>query len=146
MGLKIDGTRSILGYYLPGGEERATNWMEVFTDLRGRGLKTVKITISDDLKGLERAIEEVYPVARHQLCWFHLKKNIKNRVRKSHWNEILKELNDIMEQDNQEEAERMMKEFINKWVRIYRSFYTLKSKIRNYLHFFLIFRKDKKLF
>jgi putative transposase len=58
----------------------------------------------------------------------------------------LNELDEIIEQDNQEEAEKMMKEFINKWVRIYRSFYTLRSKIRNYLHFFIFSGKIRSYF
>ena len=80
----------------PGGEERATNWMKIFMDLKDRGLKRVRMIISDDLKGLDEAIEETYPGVRHQLCWFHLKKNIRNKVRKRHWNEILSELDMIM--------------------------------------------------
>lgn len=119
MGVKVDGTRSILTYWLPGGEESATNWQEIFNNLKSRGLKTVKMIISDDLTGLEKAIQETYPTAKHQLCWFHLKKNIKNRVRKRHWNEILSELNSIMDEENQDKAEVRMREFIGKWSRIY---------------------------
>ncbi len=152
MGIRVDGTRSILTYWLLGGKESAINWQEVFNNLKSRGLKTVKMIISDDLKGLEKAIDETYPTAKHQLCWFHLKKNIKNRVRKRHWNEILSELNSIMDEENQEKAESRIREFISKWSKIYRSFKELKDQlqIRGYMQsensadkFLYLYFKDK---
>jgi len=91
LGLKQNGTREILGYYLPGGSEKAVVWEEIFNDLRKRGMKPPRLIISDDLAGIENAIKQVFPGAKHGLCWFHLKKNLKNRVRKKHWEEILSE-------------------------------------------------------
>ncbi len=80
--------------------------------------------------------KELFPKANHQLCWFHLKKNIKNRVRKKHWDEIKEELDNVLDSDTQEEAKEKMKTFIEKWSRLYRHIINLKPKIENYLHFF----------
>ena len=135
LGLRKDGRRNILAYFLPGGSENTQMWKEIFENLRSRGLKGVKMIISDDLKGLSKAIEESFPQAKHQLCWFHLKKNIKSKVRKKHWDEILKELNRIMEAKTQEEAEYLMNKFIYKWSRLYKSLSNLKGKVKNYTHF-----------
>ena len=135
LGLKKDGRRNILAYFLPGGSENTHMWKEIFESLKSRGLKDVKMIISDDLKGLSKAIEESFPQARHQLCWFHLKKNIKSKVRKRHWDEILRELNQIMEAKTQENAEYLMNKFIDEWSRLYKSLSSLKNKIKNYTHF-----------
>ena len=146
LGLKNDGRRNILAYFLPGGSENSQMWKEVFENLKSRGLKNVKMIISDDLSGLSRTIEEVFPKAKHQLCWFHLKKNIKSKVRKKHWDEILKELNQIMEAKTQEKAENLMNKFIDKWSRLYKSLSSLRNKVKNYTHFSNINEKIKVYF
>ena len=91
--------------------------------MRKRELKQPKLIISDDLSEIERAIKEVFPAAEHGLCWFHLKRDLKNKVRKKHWDEILKKLNQIMDSDDKEEGKEKMMIFIEKWSRIYRSIF-----------------------
>ncbi|MBC7221753.1 transposase [Candidatus Bipolaricaulota bacterium] len=52
-----DGRREILGFWLFGAEgESAENWEEVLKDPRQRGVEKVRIFVSDDLPGLEEAI------------------------------------------------------------------------------------------
>jgi len=135
LGLREDGKREILGYYLPGGDEKASVWKDIFDDLIRRGLKQPKLVISDDLTGLDNVIKETFPVTSHQLCWFHLKRNLKNRVRKRHWNEILSELDEIISSKDEDEGKRKMEIFIEKWSRIYRSLSNLRNKVQNYTHF-----------
>jgi len=137
LGLRNDGKREILGYFLPGGEEKATVWKEVLFELKNRGLKGVKMIISDDLAGLDEAIREVFPDTEHQLCWFHLKKNIKNKTRAKDFDEIMKDLeHDVLESKTEEEARQRMLSFIDKWSKLYRYFNNLKSKVKNYCYFF----------
>jgi transposase-like protein len=54
--------------------------------------------------GVTEVIEEIFPEAKHQLCWFHLKKNIKNKVRKTHFDQILRELEYIFESETESDA------------------------------------------
>ena len=141
LGLKKDGSRDVLAYYLPGGSEKASVWKEILEDLRERGLKSVRMIISDDLAGLDEAITDVFPSVEHQLCWFHLKRNIKNRVRKRHWDEILRELNEVMNSDSIDEGREKMERFIEKWSRFYRFLGNLGKKVNNYTYF-LRFHRD----
>ena len=39
LGLKYDGRRNILAYFLPGGNENTQMWKEVFENLKSRGLR-----------------------------------------------------------------------------------------------------------
>jgi transposase-like protein len=61
-GIKPDGRREILGFWLLGAEgESAGNWEEVLKDLRRRGIQRVRIFITDDLPGLEEATKKIFP-------------------------------------------------------------------------------------
>jgi len=135
LGLTKDGRREILSYFLPGGNEKSDVWKEIFVNLTSRGLKGVKMIISDDLSGLEGVIKEIFPEVEHQLCWFHLKKNIKNKVRKAHFDEILKELEYVLESKDQQEVKERLLAFINKWSKIYKYFNNLRDKVNNYTYF-----------
>jgi len=137
IGLKEDGKREILAYFLPGGSEKAAVWREIFKSLKNRGLRGVKMIISDDLTGLSDVIKEEFPDCLHQLCWFHLKKNIKNRVRKAHWDRILKELEEITNSKDINEGKERFGLFIEKWRKIYRFLNNFERKKENYTYFLL---------
>lgn len=82
LGLRYDGKREILSYFLPGGEERASIWKDIFNELKDRGLRGVKIVISDDLTGLSDAIREVFPEADHKLNPVSFKEKYKKQSKK----------------------------------------------------------------
>jgi putative transposase len=64
LGIKPDGRRESLGFWLFGAEgESARNWEEVLKDLKRRGVQRVRIFITDDLPGLEEAIKKIFPDA-----------------------------------------------------------------------------------
>jgi putative transposase len=64
LGIKPDGRRENLGFWLFGAEgESARNWEEVLKDLRRRGVQRVRIFITDDLPGLEEATKKIFPDA-----------------------------------------------------------------------------------
>jgi transposase-like protein len=146
LGLTKDGRRDLLAYCLPGGDEKSSVWKEIFVNLKDRGLKGVNMIISDDLPGLTEVINEIFPEAEHQLCWFHLKKNIKNKVRRTHFDEILKELEYIFESETEEEAKDRLIAFINKWSKLYRYFNNIRDKINNYTYFFKFHPKVRSYF
>jgi transposase-like protein len=64
LGIKPDGRRENLGFWLFGAEgESARNWEEVLKDLRRCGVQRVRIFIRDNLPGLEEAIKKIFPDA-----------------------------------------------------------------------------------
>jgi Transposase, Mutator family len=53
--------------------ERAQNWRELLIDIKWRGLEIAPdLAIGDGALGFWKAIEEVFPVTRHQRCWVHI--------------------------------------------------------------------------
>lgn len=56
MGVTVNGERDILGIWAGDGAEGARFWLQVFTELKNRGVEDVFIAVCDGLKGLPEAI------------------------------------------------------------------------------------------
>jgi len=66
-----DGTREILGLWIE-QTEGAKFWMKVFNELKTRGTQDVLIAVTDGLKGMEQALNAVFPATTLQTCILHL--------------------------------------------------------------------------
>ena len=82
-GIRRDGTRELLAFTRAKSESQA-GWEGLLNDLFQRGLRGVnlQLVITDGCPGLARALETVYPRARHQRCWVHKMRNILEKVRR----------------------------------------------------------------
>jgi transposase-like protein len=56
MGVTTGGEREILGIWAGDGAEGARFWLQVFAELKNRGVEDVLIAVCDELKGLPEAI------------------------------------------------------------------------------------------
>jgi len=74
IGLKPDGTKEVLGFWIE-KTESAAFWMSVLTDLKARGVEDILIACTDNLKGFTQAIKAVFPQAVTQLCIVHQIRN-----------------------------------------------------------------------
>ncbi|MEL6675810.1 MAG: IS256 family transposase, partial [Bacteroidota bacterium] len=78
IGITQEGYKEVLGLYLGlAGGESAKFWMQVLTDLQGRGLEDILIASIDNLSGFADAIEQIYPMTEVQLCVIHQIRNSK---------------------------------------------------------------------
>ena len=71
MAVTTEGTRDILGIWAGDGGEGAKYWLQVFTELKNRGLDDVLMLVCDGLKGLPDAVETVWPRTIVQTCIIH---------------------------------------------------------------------------
>ena len=78
-----DGRREILGVDV-GDSEDEVFWRGFLTSLKGRGLKGVKLVISDQHAGLTAAIRRCFQGAAHQRCRVHYVRNLLALVPKLH--------------------------------------------------------------
>ena len=62
IGVGLDGMKDVLGIWIA-KSEGAKLWLQVFTELKNRGMNDVLIACVDGLQGLPEAIESVYPQA-----------------------------------------------------------------------------------
>ena len=73
-GVSMDGHREVLGCAV-GDSEDGAFWTEFLRSLRARGLKGVRLVISDQHLGLKAAIDAVMVGAAWQRCRVHFMRN-----------------------------------------------------------------------
>lgn len=81
VGVKRTGEREVLGFDV-GAAETYEFWLAFLRSLVARGLKGVRLVISDAHEGLKRAISEVLAGASWQRCRVHFMRNLLARVPK----------------------------------------------------------------
>jgi putative transposase len=79
VGVNDDGRREILGLDVVTAEDGA-GWLAFLRGLRARGLKGVKLVVSDAHSGLRDAIDSVLRGASWQRCRTHFVRNLLTRV------------------------------------------------------------------
>ncbi|PZN00837.1 MULTISPECIES: IS256 family transposase [Thermaerobacter] len=81
VGVRETGEREVLGFDV-GAAETYEFWLDFLRRLVARGLKGVRLVISDAHEGLKRAIGEVLAGATWQRCRVHFMRNLLARVPK----------------------------------------------------------------
>jgi putative transposase len=75
IGVNQDGYREILGV-AEGSKEDKASWQQFLRYLKQRGLKGVRLVVSDKCLGLVEAIGEFFPEAAWQRCIVHFYRNV----------------------------------------------------------------------
>ncbi|MBC7218108.1 MAG: IS256 family transposase, partial [Candidatus Caldatribacterium sp.] len=120
LGIEPDGHREILGFWLFGERgEGVHNWEEVLKDLQRRGVRRVRIFVTDDLPGLEGAIKKMFPDADWQLCVLHAVRDALNRVRRKDREALAEALKKIYRAETEEEAKGGLGKLRERWGEIY---------------------------
>lgn len=96
-GIKADGRRELISFGRANSESSAC-WKSFLDNLYVRGLKgrTLKLIVMDGGGGLWSAIEEVYPLVKHQLCWVHKLRNVAKYCPKRYQKECTHQATRIM--------------------------------------------------
>ena len=81
-GVRADGVRDVLGLEV-GASEDVALWRAFLQDLVARGVRGVRLVISDAHPGLKQAIGEVFVGASWQRCRVHFMRNVLARVPKT---------------------------------------------------------------
>jgi transposase-like protein len=75
IGVNADGFREILGV-AEGAKEDTESWRAFLRQLKARGLRGVRLVVSDKCLGLVEALGECFPEARWQRCVVHFYRNV----------------------------------------------------------------------
>jgi putative transposase len=103
IGVSADGFREILGL-AEGAKEDKESWKQFLRYLKGRGLRGVKLIISDKNLGLVESLTEFYPNAKWQRCIVHFYRNIFTMVPRGKVKEVAGMVKAIHAQEDAKEA------------------------------------------
>ena len=109
MGIRRTGEREVLGLDL-GASEEAAFWTGFLRSLVSRGLKGVKLVISDAHSGLKEAIRTVLSGAGWQRCRVHWTRNVLAYIPKRDKAMVAAAIRTIFAQPDQAAAKRQLEE------------------------------------
>jgi len=105
IGVNKDGFREILGV-CEGAKEDKKSWENFLRHLKERGLKGVRLIVSDKSLGLVESAGDFYSEAKWQRCVVHFYRNVFTKVPKGKVKTVAMMLKAIHAQENLEEATR----------------------------------------
>ena len=119
-GVRADGSRQLLGFLRSRGESQAA-WEGLLMDLYRRGLegRNLQLIITDGCEGLAAAIQTVYPQVKHQCCWVHKMRNILEKVRRRHHDQVKADAQAIYRAEGRKQALAAFRFFRSRWRSIY---------------------------
>lgn len=104
VGVDQSGYRHVLGVR-EGAKEDKESWTNFLRYLKSRGLKGVRLVISDKCLGLVESLADFYPEAKWQRCVVHFYRNVFTAVPKGKVKEVAAMLKAIHAQEDREAAE-----------------------------------------
>jgi len=103
-GVDQDGYRHVLGVQEVAKEDKES-WTRFLRHLKTRGLKGVKLFVSDKCLGLVESLADFYPQAKWQRCVVHFYRNVFTAVPKGRVKEVAAMLKAIHAQEDRAAAE-----------------------------------------
>jgi transposase-like protein len=115
-GVRANGQRQLLAFARARAESQAA-WEGFLWDLHQRGLagRQLQVVLSDGCAGLAAAIETIYPRARHQRCWVHKMRNLRDGVRRRDQTQVKGDAQRIYLARNTAQARRAFARFRFHW-------------------------------
>lgn len=114
LGINMAGQKELLGMWMS-ENEGAKFWLQVFTELKSRGMEDCFIASVDGLKGLPEALESVFPHVQVQLCIVH---KVRNSLKYVPWKErkaVAADLRAIYGAATLGEAQTALERFTERW-------------------------------
>lgn len=114
LGVDLQGNQDILGLYIVENESAAA-WLNILNDLKMRGMKDALFLCSDNLSGIQQAVQTALPKTTHQICIVHQIRNSIKCVSQKNRRQIIKEIKTIYQAINEENARAAFEKFKEKY-------------------------------
>jgi len=112
--VRQDGFREILGVEVADTESEAT-YQDLFRSLKSRGLKGVKLIVSDDHEGLKAAVQRHFQGASWQRCQVHYARNLLGMVGAKRRKELAADLRGVFAASDRRSALEIASFVAGKW-------------------------------
>ncbi len=115
-GIHLDGRRELIDFLVT-KHESEKSWEGFLNNLTRRGLTgdALGLIATDGNRGLENAVDIVYPQAKRQRCWAHKLRNVSDKLRKRDQEQCIKEARAIYSANNRSEATHAYRSWARKW-------------------------------
>jgi putative transposase len=114
IGINWQGRRRVIGVELA-NRESATSWKEFLIGLKQRGLRGVRLVVSDQHEGLRQAIAEILTEAVWQRCYVHFLRNALDHLPRKNADDCLMELRWLYERHDVKEARQDLCAWLKRW-------------------------------
>ena len=111
VGVDEEGFREVLAVEVVGGEKSAA-YASLLRGLLDRGLRGVRLVISDDHEGIKAAVSGELPGVEWQRCIVHFERNVLSHVPASAMGEVAEELKAIFKVRREKTARTLAEEFV----------------------------------
>jgi putative transposase len=118
VGINVRGEREVLGFTV-GERENQGAWEDLLDNLKGRGVQTVDLWVTDGNQAMLNAVQIKFPASKRQRCIKHKMENVLDYVPKSQQDSVEPELKAIFYQDNREKADQVVAAFVEKYSKTY---------------------------
>lgn len=99
--------------------ESEQSWLELFEDLKTRGLNVPALLVADGAHGLWAAAGKAFAAAAQQRCWKHKIENVMNKLPEKHQADARAALREIMYAEKEIEARRSLEQLAKRFERNY---------------------------
>ena len=114
LGVNNLGRREVLDWKI-GDSEREGTWGEMFQGLKDRGLKGVKLVVSDAHSGIRAALRRHFQGTAWQRCIVHFKRELMRKVGHKTRQELLADIKSVLMPQERGECMRRGEEMAAKW-------------------------------
>ncbi|MCP4378674.1 MAG: hypothetical protein GY794_21175 [bacterium] len=112
--LTARGHREVLDWRV-GDSESESTWGDLFRDLKNRGLKGLKLIVSDAHSGIRAAMARRFQGVRWQRCRVHFKRELAKKVSYKAYKDIMSEIAWVFMSDERSECLGRAEEMAAKW-------------------------------
>lgn len=131
LGIDMEGKQDILSMSIV-EQESAAAWSGILDDLKSRGVQDILFLCSDNLSGITKAVEAIFPNSIHQICIVHQIRNSLKFVSYKDRKALVHDIKGIYKASNEQSARHAFDEFKAKWKDKYPA--AVKSWEKNWEH------------
>ena len=114
LGYDLEGNKEVLGLWLSPTESK-NQWMQIFDELKARGLEDVFFISMDGVSGLEEGAKAIFPKVVVQRCIVHLIRNSMKYVPSKDYKKFTASIKRVYSASSLKAAQTAFESFQNEW-------------------------------
>lgn len=114
LGIDMEGHKDVLGMWLS-ENEGAHFWMQIFDELRARGVERMLFVCIDGLKELEQGVLSIFPGTHVQRCMVHLQRSSLRFIPTKHYKEFCRDARAVYAAVSLQAAREALRKLQENW-------------------------------